>query len=84
MLSVLPILWTLLDTTLSPANVGGGGGGGMLSHAIMHSWTPYRHFLNHAHVSVKVDAGVGLFPGYSQSRPADILVQNWILDGPCP
>ena len=37
------------------------------------------HFLNHAHVSVKVDAGVGLFPGHSQSRPVDILVQNWDL-----
>ena len=37
------------------------------------------HFLHHAHASVQVEAGAGLFPDHSQSRPADILVQNWNL-----
>ena len=33
------------------------------------------HFLHRANASVQVR----LFPGHSQSRPADILVQNWSL-----
>ena len=35
-----------------------------------------------AHASVQVEAGAGLFPDHSQSRPADILVQNWNLGRP--
>ena len=34
-------------------------------------------FLHRAHASIEVEAGVGLFPDHSQSRPADILVQHW-------
>ena len=40
------------------------------------------HFLHRAHASVQVEAGAGLFPDHSQSRPADILVQNWNLGRP--
>ena len=31
---------------------------------------------------LKVEAGAGLFPDHSQSRPADILLQNWNLGRP--
>ena len=37
------------------------------------------HFLHRAHASIQVEASAGLFPDYSQSRPADILLQNWNL-----
>ena len=40
------------------------------------------HFLHRAHASVQVEAGAGLFPDHSQSRPADILLQNWSLGRP--
>ena len=40
------------------------------------------HFLHRAHASVQVEAGAGLFPDHLQSRPADILVQNWNLGRP--
>ena len=40
------------------------------------------HFLHRAHASVQVEAGAGLFPDHSQSRPADILVQNRNLGRP--
>ena len=40
------------------------------------------HFLHRAHASVQVEAGAGLFPDHSQSRPADILLQNWNLGRP--
>ena len=40
------------------------------------------HFLHHVHASVQVEAGAGLFPGHSQPRPANILVQNWNLGRP--
>ena len=50
----------------------------MLSHGIMRSGTP----LHRAHASVQVEAGAGLFPDHSQSRPADIRVQNWDLGRP--
>ena len=39
------------------------------------------HF-HRAHASVQVEASAGLFPDHSQSRPADILVQNWDLGRP--
>ena len=39
------------------------------------------HFLHRAHASVQVEAGAGLFPDHSQSRPANILV-NWNLGRP--
>ena len=35
------------------------------------------HFLHLVHASIEVEAGAGLFPDHSQSRPADILVQHW-------
>ena len=35
------------------------------------------HFLHRAHASIEVEAGAGLFPDHSQSRPADILVKHW-------
>ena len=35
------------------------------------------HFLHRAHASIEVEAGAGLFPDHSQSRPADILAQHW-------
>ena len=41
------------------------------------------HFLHRAHASVQVEAGAGLFPDHSQSRPVDILLQNWNLGRPC-
>ena len=34
------------------------------------------------YASVQVEAGAGLFPDHSQSRPADILLQNWNLGRP--
>ena len=40
------------------------------------------HFLHRAHASVQVEVGAGLFPDHSQSRPADILLQNWNLGRP--
>ena len=40
------------------------------------------HFLHRAHASVQVEAGAGLFPDHSQSRPADILLYNWNLGRP--
>ena len=40
------------------------------------------HFLHCAHASVQVEVGAGLFPDHSQSRPADILLQNCNLGGP--
>ena len=40
------------------------------------------HFLHHAHASVQVEVGTGLFPDHSQSRPADILLQYWNLGRP--
>ena len=40
------------------------------------------HFLHRAHASVQVEVGAGLFPNHSQSRPADILLQNWNLGTP--
>eukprot|EP00731_Ephydatia_muelleri_P000820 Em0001g820a len=36
-----------------------------------------KHFLHRAHASIEVEAGAGLFPDHSQSRPADILVKHW-------
>ncbi|KAL5484221.1 hypothetical protein EMCRGX_G020680 [Ephydatia muelleri] len=40
------------------------------------------HFLHRAHASVQVEVGAGLFPDHSQSRPANILLQNWNLGRP--
>ena len=40
------------------------------------------HFLHRAHAFVQVEVGAGLFPDHSQSRPADILLQNWNLGRP--
>ena len=40
------------------------------------------HFLHRAHASVHIEVGAGLFPDHSQSRPADILLQNWNLGRP--
>ena len=40
------------------------------------------HFLHCAHASVQVEVGAGLFPDHLQSRPADILLQNWNLGRP--
>ena len=40
------------------------------------------HFLHRVHASVQVEVGAGLFPDHSQSRPADILLQNWNLGRP--
>ena len=51
-----------------------------------HIYGPFEytvvHFLHRAHASVQVEAGTGLFPDHSQSRPADILLQNWNLGRP--
>eukprot|EP00731_Ephydatia_muelleri_P009007 Em0004g1345a len=35
------------------------------------------HFLHRAHASAHIEVGAGLFPDHLQSRPADILLQNW-------
>ena len=40
------------------------------------------HFLHRAHASVHIEVGAGLFLDHSQSRPADILLQNWNLGSP--
>ncbi|KAL5503030.1 hypothetical protein EMCRGX_G009913 [Ephydatia muelleri] len=40
------------------------------------------HFLHRAHASIEVEAGAGLFPDHSQSRPADILAQHWNHEQP--
>ena len=32
--------------------------------------------------SIEIEAGAGLFPDHSQSRPADILVKHWNLGSP--
>ena len=60
---------------------GGGGGGDVeLRHnALMDTLV---HFLHRTHASVQVEVGAGLFPDHSQSRPADILLQNWKLGRP--
>ena len=40
------------------------------------------HFVHRAHASVQVEVGAGFFPDHSQSRHADILLQNWNLGRP--
>eukprot|EP00731_Ephydatia_muelleri_P014080 Em0007g1390a len=56
------------------------GGDAVLRHNALRD--TLVHFLHRAHASVQVEVGAGLFPDHSQSRPADILLQNWNLGRP--
>ena len=38
----------------------------------------FVEFCHQGHLSVRVEEGSGLTPDMSHSRPADVLVQNWV------
>ena len=48
-----------------------------MAQAVCYSQMPLLRPSTIAHLSVQVEAGTGLTTDLSQSRPADILVQDW-------
>eukprot|EP00731_Ephydatia_muelleri_P037436 Em0470g2a len=52
--------------------------GGLGLRSLSHH-APAAFIASRAHLSVQVEAGCNLTPDHSHSRPADVLISNWVL-----